>query len=224
MINKEQILESISFANERSNLPEFIQVMDGMSTQKTRSFFNKMGSYFNNGDNYLEVGCWKCATFCSTLWNNNLNGIAIDNFSQFQDIMIYRNPDQVGHPKEVSRKNVANLLAYDRKKLSVKMFNHESFSFDLNNLPKIDFYFYDGCHSEESQYMAYKYYNPVLSDTFLTVVDDWSDGKDTAAKGTRRAFKHLGYNVKFEVELPASKNSLDPDGWWNGLYIAIIEK
>lgn len=37
------------------------------------------------------------------------------------------------------------------------------------------------------------------------------------------AFKELHYNVLHEWSLPADYNG-DEKNWWNGLYVAIIEK
>jgi|SRR6056300_154753 len=225
MIKEFEILKCIKEADAKNGfLPKSIHLMEGMSTIKTRLLFNKLGSLLPSGSNYLEVGCWKGATFCSTLYNNAINGIAIDSFSQFQEQNIYHYEHQKGNSKTICLKNLTELTLWNPVDQKNMLLHSDAFSTDLKVLPKIDFYFYDGDHSEEAQYNAYKYFNPTLSNEFLTVVDDWCDGKDTAERGTRRAFKDLGYKIKFETSLPASKNCMDPEGWWNGLYIALVEK
>lgn len=85
---------------------------------------------------------------------------------------------------------------------------------------KFDIYFYDGHHSEENQYKAFKVYDHLLSDVFIAIVDDWAWPQVKA--GTFRAFDELGYQIikKFEIDTIER----DPHGYWNGLIVALIRK
>ena len=73
----------------------------------------------------------------------------------------------------------------------------------------------------ESQEKAFTYFNSLLSQTFIAIVDDWN--WDAVKIGTRNAFQTLGYEVLFEYELPASFCG-DTAQWWNGLYVAVVRR
>jgi len=203
-------------------LPRAILEMDGMSTHKTRRLFNGLGQYFTEQDCYLEIGCWKGATFCAAMYGNPLNGIAVDNFSQFDDQTINGYEHQAGLSKEICLKNLKDLSLWNTSNNKFGLFQLDGLTSLPENFPTFQFYFYDGDHSEESHYKAFKNVDKFLDKKFLTIVDDWCDGKKEAAKGTRRAFKDLDYKITYEKILPHTGK--DKNGWWNGLMIAIIEK
>ena len=74
--------------------------------------------------------------------------------------------------------------------------------------------------------MAYTYFNEVLDDVFITIVDDWE--KNSVRQGTYDAFKKLNYNVlaKWEITPPERPDRMNnPDQyWWHGTMIAVIKK
>lgn len=223
MLEKNDVLEYIQMVEDGDVfLPRAILEMDGMSTHKIRRLFNLIGGFFSQHDNYLEVGCWKCATFCSALYGNLINGYAIDNFSQFTNETINGVVSQLKHPKDIALKNLEELSRWNISSNQFGIIEADAFKIDLTNIPKIQLYFYDGEHSEESHYQAFTKVDPILDDNFVTIIDDWCDGKKEAAKGTLKAFKDLNYNVDFKVELP--NTGTDKNGWWNGLMIAGITK
>jgi len=55
----------------------------------------------------------------------------------------------------------------------------------------------------------------------VALVDDWNNVE--VKEETRRAFKDLGYKVEVEWTLPGTPPR-DEERWWNGLYVAIVEK
>jgi hypothetical protein len=69
--------------------------------------------------------------------------------------------------------------------------------------------------------MAFVYYNDVLDDVFIGVIDDWNI--EAVREGTFAAFAKLKYEVLYEQALPARYNG-DKDQWWNGYYVAVIPK
>ena len=153
-----------------------------------RHLMNNLCSY-NSGVNYLEVGVFKGSTLISSVYGNEgvLNEVhAIDNFSEFVS------DDLVEHPKNKLYENLDRFLP-KRHHDKIKFYEADCFQFDLSKLPKIDIYFYDGEHSAESQYKAFKYYEPVFADIFIAVVDDWEQGG--VRRGTRKAFEEIGYDV-----------------------------
>jgi hypothetical protein len=196
----------------KSKLTEEIFKIPGMSSKKGRSLLNNICSL--EGAKYLEVGTWMGSTFVSALYKNEntiLKAVAIDNFAEFNS----------GNVKQKLLENINNFLVTTTNK--IKFYDTDCFNFDINKIcdEKFNIYFYDGEHTVNSQYLAFTYYNDILSDTFIAIVDDynWSYVKD----GTQKAFKNLNYQILYEQFLPSKYNG-DLDSWWNGTYIAVISK
>ena len=222
-----------------SNLSKDIFYLDGMSSPKVRAFLNNLCE--REGTRYLEIGSWKGSTLISALYANeqmvNL-AIGIDRFTVFteagsivnpisfsQNTLDPRRPPQQKHPRECFRENIDRFL---RKPLNLKFYDDDCFSSVLIDSLKqhhpqarINVYLYDGDHSESSQYLGFTEYDFMLDDRFVAIVDDWN--WESVKVGTRRAFSDLGYKVLKEWELPAKSNS-DIENWWNGLYVAVVEK
>lgn len=190
-----------------SKLNSDILTIPGMSSHKVRHFLNNLCSLENA--HYLEIGVWQGSTFISALHQNTdtlASAIAIDNWSEFNG------------PKNNFLSNTAKFLP----KKTFLFVDHDCFTVDTQVFSnKVDIYFYDGNHSTESQKNAFIYFNDILADTFITVVDDWNAPE--APQGTKEAFKQLNYEVVYEVALPARFNG-DTENWWNGLYVALIRK
>ena len=194
----------------KSKLTKDIFRIPGMSSSSGRSLLNNICSL--KGARYLEIGTWKGSTFVSALYKNEntlSRAVAIDNFSQF-------NASDV---KKTLLENINRFLVTNK----IKFYDNDSFKLDLAKLSgeKFNIYFFDGEHTVESQYLAFTYYNDVLSDNFIAIVDDynWSNVKE----GTQLAFKDLNYQILYEQFLP-SKHNGDLSTWWNGTYIAVISK
>ena len=223
--NVEHIKEAIQKSkNNQSNLPPAIlEIMSGMSTMKVRHLFNNLANT-KSQINYLEIGTYRGATTCSVLYNNLVNAIIIDDFSQFQKLEFQKN--ELSVPEDFS-KNIQLTVAFSNTNPIIKFYNKDCFTINKEEIfkNKINFYFYDGHHSYESQYKAYEYYNDILENKFLTVIDDFNDEKNVK-NATLDIFKKLNYEILFHEELPAGKNaeSFDKDGYWNGLGIFLIQK
>lgn len=191
-----------------SKLSNNILKIEGMSSSKVRHFLNNLCSLPETS--YLEVGVWKGSTFVSALYQNEgtiKNAIAIDNWSEFEKA---RDAFLVNTSKFLSR-NVFNVYEQD------------AFTVPLNAFVEpINIYFYDGNHSVESQCKAFTHFDAVLADTFIAIVDDWMWPQ--VQEGTRQAFAALGYTVLFEKELLSALTGSDTENWWNGLYVAVIQK
>jgi hypothetical protein len=189
----------------------------GFSGESFRHFMNNMGRIPDL--NYLEVGSYCGSTLFSFLFNNldNINkAYAVDNWSQFND---------VGDPKSSFFKN--RDLFFPNGIDQLEVIEHDCFTLDLSKIKeKINFYFYDGPHSEDDHYNAYMYYNDVLDDEFITVIDDWNS--NSVKRGTSSAFKELGYEIvaSFDIDTTDLDDwSAHPDvNWWRGAYIAVIKK
>lgn len=235
IVTEEHVNNAILKAgNLTSNLHKDILNFEGMSTDRTRHLFNNLGNT-NEDINYLEIGTWCGATFCSTLYNNRVKGYVIDNFSEFDDMYFayerqcIRNEkwQEQGffHPRNAFYFNLGHTKGLDiYKPFNFSFFEFDCFKFNINILPKIDFYFYDGSHSPESQYKAYTHYNPILSERFLTIIDDYDDS--TIRESTMKAFNDLNYKIIYHRHLSGGNKTdiKDKNSWWNGYGVFIIEK
>lgn len=205
----EHVKKSILNAqNGVSKLTQEVYEIEGMSSPKGRRLLNNLCAWPNT--NYLEIGTWKGSTLISALFGNkkNLSSVtAIDNWSR------------CGGPEAEFHKNCANFLT----DYNYRFHCEDSFQIDLKATfdHPINIYFYDGNHRTIAHEMAFTYYNSVLDDTFITVIDDWN--WEEVRQGTLDAFNKLHYDIIFEAVLPARWNK-DIEYWWDGLYIALIKK
>jgi hypothetical protein len=202
-----------SFQNAENNVSKItndIIQMDGMSGTKTRHFYNNL---LSTGDaRYLEIGTWKGSSVCSAMCNNKAKVTCIDNWSEF------------GGPKSEF------LVNFQKFKGENEAFfiENDCFRVDVSTLPKFNIYMYDGNHTNESHYRALLHYYNCLDDVFIFIVDDWNwkDVRD----GTINSIKKLNLKVLYEREIRLTwDNSHTPvsiakDSWWNGIYVAILQK
>lgn len=191
-----------------SKLSPGVLEIPGMSSPKGRHLLNNLCSL--QGANYLEIGVWKGSTWISALYMNNNNirsAIGIDNWSQ------------AGGPYIEFQAN-CNQFISETKSL---FYSVDSFHIDkqttFNN--PVNIYFYDGLHTDLAQELAFTYYNDVLDNVFIAIVDDWYFPE--VQIGTRNAFEKLNYEVLYEQVLPALYHG-DIENWWHGMYVAVIRK
>jgi hypothetical protein len=196
-------------ADAPREVAEILGTLPGMSSRKGRLFLNFLLKTFGIA-NYLEIGSWMGSTFCSALYGNpGINGFAIDNFSQF--VQSEHQPFPV---RETLMKNIETYAPHG------KFFDCDCWDIDKSQFPKIDVYFFDGLHDEESQYKAFVEYDQVLADTFIAIVDDWEFEPHyyDVQLGTMRAFKDLGYRVVRQWILPRAEY------YHEGMFVAVVEK
>ncbi|HEY2810772.1 MAG TPA: hypothetical protein VGJ00_05235 [Rhabdochlamydiaceae bacterium] len=199
---------SIAKAQEsHSTLNNNVFSIRGFSSAKVRRLLNSLCSL--NGGTYLEIGCCTGSTFVPAVYGNQQtlrDIIAIDNWSEFEG------------PRSTFFKNVNRFLEPDK----LRFFETDCFSINVSTAfpHPVSIYFYDGNHSEKSQRAAFTHFNPIFDDVFIAVVDDWN--WQQVQRGTFQAFEELQYKVHYQQEFLTTGNN--PDSWWNGLYIAVIEK
>lgn len=196
--------------------------LDGMSGKMTRKFFNNLGTLEDT--RYLEVGSYKGSTMCSILSNNKLNKCTcIDNWSQFNG------------PKEECISNF-NKFKGDNQVIVHEMhcFHNTRFGPSVTGQPKphelgkYNIYFYDGHHTEDSQYMGLYHYLPAMDDIFIFICDDWNWEK--VRKGTYRAIEEAKLEILYKKELRLTfddSHTPSPERentWWNGLAIFLFRK
>lgn len=194
-------------------LPLDILYLDGMSGKKTRGFLNYLVKAVsairtNTPMRYLEIGSWKGSTFISAFYNNSGDFVSIDNWCQFNG------------PK---MEFLSNVLKYHNSQ-NIQIINEDCFHVDLNSdtmTKKFDIYFYDGGHNDADHLQALSYFFPSMNDIFVYIVDDWNE--ENIRQSTRSDLSSLPIKVLYEKEILSPITS-DHDGWWNGIYILVIQK
>jgi hypothetical protein len=89
------------------------------------------------------------------------------------------------------------------------------------DIKKYNLYFYDGPdHSNLGHYRAVQHYYRALDDVFVLLIDDWN--WPDVRSSTQNALKGMRVTKLFEKEITTGSGN-DPD-WWNGLYVAVLEK
>jgi hypothetical protein len=196
--------------NNMSKITRDIMCMEGMSGIKTRHFYNNL---LNTEDaRYLEIGTFKGSSVCSAMCGNKAKVVCIDNWSEF------------GGPKE---EFLLNFETYKGEN-DAAFIESDCFQVDVSTLPKFNIYMYDGNHTNESHYKALCHYYDCLDDVFIFIVDDWNwqDVRD----GTLSSIQKLNLNILYEKEIRLTwDNSCTPNpelsmNWWNGIYVAILQK
>jgi hypothetical protein len=186
-----------------SKITSDIISMDGMSGTTTRHFYNNL---LNREDaSYLEIGTWKGSSVCAAMCNNKAKVVCIDNWSEF------------GGPKQEFLSNFEKFKGEN----SATFIEKDCYQVDISTLPKFNTYMYDGNHTEDSHYRALYHYYDCLDDIFIYIVDDWN-WMDVRS-GTERAIQKLNLKVLYHKEVFTDICG-HRDGWWNGMYVAVLKK
>jgi hypothetical protein len=196
--------------NNTSKITSDIINMEGMSGTKTRHFYNNL---LNTDDSrYLEIGTWKGSSVCSAMYGNKAKVVCIDNWSEF------------GGPKDDFLINFEKFKGEN----NATFIENDCFKVDISALPKFNIYMYDGNHTNESHYKALLHYYDCLDDIFIFIVDDWN--WEDVRHGTINSIQKLNLKVLYEKEVRLTfDNSHTPEPqsintWWNGIYVAILQK
>jgi len=202
-----------SFQNAENNISKItndIIKMEGMSGTKTRHFYNNL---LNTEDaRYLEIGTWKGSSVCSAMCGNKAKVVCIDNWSEF------------GGPKAEFLVNFEKFKGENE----ATFIENDCYKINVSVLPKFNIYMYDGNHSKENHYNALSHYYNCLDDIFIFIVDDWNWNE--VREGTLNSIQKLNLKVLYEKAIRLTwDGSVTPEpelsnSWWNGIYIAILQK
>ena len=195
--------------------------VEGFCGRKHRLFVNNLVGQLPN-PRYLEIGIFKGATLCAAIWQNRVQVVAVDNWSEF------------GGPDGQSWKNslvfYRNLAACKSPHATVTIIERDFRTVPLAALGPFDFGFYDGSHSEQDQYDGARAVLAVLAPRAVLMIDDWN--WDRVRNGTMRAIRDAGAAVEYSVEIrttddgslvtgPAFGGSSD---WHNGVFVAVVTR
>ena len=200
----ENYIKHVDLAVERAERQESkinleVRSVPAYTSDKIRHLLNNIGSM--DGLNHLEIGVHRGGTYVATNYGNNLNSVAVDNWSEFA---------QDGTKAEFL--GYCDTLLAGKK---VRFIERDCFKLTKEDFAEpINFYNYDGNHSYESQVLALTHMYPILADTFILTVDDysWAD----VNRGTRKGIADLNLKVLYERELY--------EGYWNGMFVAVLQK
>lgn len=179
--------------------------VDGKSTSRIKHLLSNLCSLPHT--RYLEIGLWTGSTFIAALCNNQSTvdyAVGIDNWCE--------------GGKGEFEKNCENLLP--KKDYRYNVYSQDCFAANPKKIvtKPINVYFYSGNCSYANQEKAFVHYKEVFDDAFIVVLDNWN--QESTRNGAGTAIRKLGYEILFEIDLPAHKKAL----WWNGLYIAVLRK
>lgn len=216
MFELKQLIEHSekSFINSNNNMSKLnidILNLEGMSGKKTRHLYNNICNLDNV--NYLEIGTYKGSSFISSIFQNNINPLAIDNWSEFDGT------------KEEFINNV-NKLCLNQ---TYNFLEKDCFLISENEIKKfiktIDVYLYDGCHKYESHVNAITHYQNLFSKYFIIIVDDWrNDGNwERVQRGTYDGFSKSNLKIHKKIEIITHQESTGPDEYWNGFGLFVCE-
>ena len=198
--------------NNKSKLTNDILNINGMSGKKTRHLYNNICNLSNA--NYLEVGTWAGSSFISSIYNNNINSLAIDNWSEFDG------------PKEMFEKNVNNFCPNTKYNFIEKdcfLITEEDIKTVFDS---IDIYLYDGCHEYESHKKAITHFSQFLSKYSIIIIDDWRNdgGWEKVQRGTYDGLNESGLIIHEKIEIITKQEETGPEEYWNGFVIFVCEK
>lgn len=213
------VKQSIQLANNNeSKLNAELLAYKGMSGIKGRHLLNNICNRINC--RYLEIGIFQGSTFFSALYKNKINAVGIDNWSEFT------------HYPESKTKFFTNLDTYKGNN-TVTVLDQDCWTATENDaIDNINVYFYDGGHSEESQYRALKEFFPKMADTFVVLIDDYTKikGRTAVVNGTTRALNELPVEILFSQILGPEVWENKPQGyvkaneWWRSICVLILKK
>jgi hypothetical protein len=182
--------------------------IEGFSSPRVRELLHYLCSF--PGAHYLEVGVYLGSTFIPAMYNNNARGIAVDNWSLFEGD---REKFETNLHRYLPVKKV-EIVEQDYKKVA------------LDDWKDVNIFFYDGPHTVEDQYQALIKFYPCLAKRFVFMVDDFN--WFFVRVSTRRAIRDLKLKVVKWWLLPGPYDGIatedQPEQWWNGIYLAILEK
>ena len=197
-----------------SGVPSVNNNIPGLTSARVKTLLNTIASKV---DTYMELGCALGSTFCATVQNNKLDAIAIDNWE------VNIQPD---------RKDLKNLpsnsffkfeenLANTKTEATVNVINKDLFNLDVAPYKdSIQMWFYDGPHDEILTAKAVKKYASCFTKEAVLIFDDanWKGVVDGARAGINAA----GLTASYEKIILNEQE--DPSGWWNGLYVVVVNK
>lgn len=211
-MDKIQLIQEAIIKAERgeSKLTEEILSLPAFNTIVIKHLLNNLGAISKR---YIECGLHKAGGFISALYGNELIGVGIDNWSEFEE---------GGLSKKIAFENCDRYL--DETKYAIRDTDCFSITYGMGEPDKVpiknvDFYTYDANHGFEAQYNGITHFQQFLSDEFILCVDDteW----ESPRIATLKAIEDLKLEVLFHVHLFDGKMG---GKWHNGVDVFLLKK
>jgi hypothetical protein len=212
--------ESIHWGEmEVSKLTQDVMDIHGITSNKVRCFLNNICSI---GGNYLEIGVFRGATFCSAIYGNDIHAIGLDNFASpnlmpmgvSQKLATYLRQNIEVSPQDDFINNIKRFGNTD----NVDVYKTDYTLFDYTMLPKLDIVFYDGDTRFHDQYVTLKKVVPQFNKQTILIMDDWNWNSGAFGKVVEEE------NLIITHYREIFTNNEDMDSFWNGLGIFLIER
>ena len=212
--------ESIHWGEmEVSKLTQDVMDIHGITSNKVRCFLNNICSI---GGNYLEIGVFRGATFCSAIYGNDIHAIGLDNFASpnlmpmgvSQKLATYLRQNIEVSPQDDFINNIKRFGNTD----NVDVYKTDYTLFDYTMLPKLDIVFYDGDTRFHDQYVTLKKVVPQFNKQTILIMDDWNWNSGAFGKVVEEE------NLIITHYREIFTNGEDMDSFWNGLGIFLIER
>ena len=188
---------------------------DGMSGKAFRMFLNSLVRLTDDA-RYMEIGVFRGATFCSAINRNNVDAVAIDNWSQF------------GHQRSIFRQMVETFGGGTTGTTIEQDFRQVDYGWITARYGARNIYFFDGPHEYEDHRDAIAVAQPALADQFVLIVDDWNDKR--VREGTNEGIERARLRVDHAIEIFTADEGAKPEtmfaksDWHCGVMIAACTK
>jgi hypothetical protein len=189
------------------DLEAVLRNIRGMATENKLKLLNCAVASLDEGEVYVEVGCYQGASLVGAAAGNpGARIFACDNFSQFDGAAdaLRRTLERYTPPGQV------------------RFFDAEFRDF-LRDAPwrpaKIGAYFYDGGHSFLDQYDGLRLVAADLADDALVIIDDTNK---RAARSADALFARQGPGADLILNLRTPRNHHPT--WWNGIQVYRVRK
>jgi hypothetical protein len=200
----------------RSKLPPEVLAIPGMSGRKYRAFINNLIERLP-APHYLEIGSWAGSTLCSAIFGNDVDAVAIDNWSEFQG------------PSDQFFRNLAEFKGSARVSFLERDFRKVDYAKLGGIFGQFGIYLFDGPHSFEDQYDGIAIAQPAVAARYVQIVDDWNWIQ--VREGTMKAIADLGLHIEFMAEVRTSTDNNHPvdlsherSDWHNGYFIGVLSR
>jgi hypothetical protein len=199
-----------------SRLPPEVLAIQGMSGRKYRAFINNLVEQLTE-PHYLEIGSWAGSTLCSAIFGNDVDAVAIDNWSQFQG------------PYDMFYRNLALFKGSARVSCLERDFRKVDYAKLSGIFGQFGIYLFDGPHSFEDQYDGIVIAQPAVTPRYVQIVDDWNWAQ--VRDGTMKAIADLGLHIEFMAEIRTTINNdhapepaNERSDWHNGYFIGVLSR
>ncbi len=196
-----------------SGVPKIKNRIPGLTSMRVQTLLNSIAKGVGT---YLEVGSYLGATGCAVLQNNQLNAHFVDNWNQ--NLQPQSNSMQLDkNNKDVFLENIRTYKGTS----NVEVYDCDIFEAPVERMHnQIQMFFYDGPHDKETTKQAVQYYWSTFAKEAVLIFDDanWEGVIDGANEG----IADMNGKITYKKAILNSEESSSE--WWNGIYIAIIQK